>query len=90
MSHIEYQLATGRRSELLREAADRRRAGQASAFARGIAPSRRVIGDALGRLFRVAAVRTAPDETDLCLGEAAPAFALKLAPVCVRGRPISR
>jgi hypothetical protein len=60
MSHIEYRLATSRRSDLLSEAADRRRAGEASASARRIAPSRRVIGVALGRLARVAAARTAP------------------------------
>jgi hypothetical protein len=59
MSHIEYQLATSRRSELLREAADRRCAGEASAVVRPIAPGRRVIVGALGRLYRVATVRAA-------------------------------
>jgi hypothetical protein len=59
MSHIEYRLATARRNELLCEAAVRRRSGEAAAPARRSASRRRVIGGAVGRLARVAAVRVA-------------------------------
>jgi hypothetical protein len=55
MADIAYQLASERRSELLREAADRRRAREASESTRPTASGTR----ALRRLSRVAVPRPA-------------------------------
>ena len=59
MSHFEYQLVTTRRGELLREATARRCAREAATSLRPGRSRTHLVGGAVRRLSRVAAVRMA-------------------------------